>query len=121
MIPVSVYITMNVSLAELQKKVYPCGKIGKHLFENMVEYNQSKEAGWTQGESWSLGDSPAVGIALNENCGTYVYRQAPVFHEDTTLSFEEERNRIRVYTSIDSRFILEDLFAKLRLLYGDCK
>lgn len=26
--------------------------------------------------------------------------------------------RIRVYTSVDSRFILEDLIAKLKLLYG---
>lgn len=119
MIPANVYATVNISLAELQKKVYPCGKIGRHLYENMVQYNLSERAGWTQGESWSLGDSPAVGVALNENCGSYVYRDAPIFNEDTTLKFEEGRNKIRVYTSIDSRFILEDFMAKLQLLYGN--
>ncbi len=118
LVPANVYGSMNVSLAELQQKVYPYGKIGKHLFENMVQYNLSKEAGWTQGESWSLGDSPAVGLTLNENCGTYVYREAPIFNPDTTLRFEEGRRKIRVYTSIDSRFILEDFFAKLQILYG---
>ena len=118
LVPANVYGSMNVSLAELQKKVFPCGKIGKHLFENMVNYNLSEGAGWTQGESGSLGDSPAVGLTVNENCGTYVYREAPIFNPDTTLRFEEGRRKIRVYTSIDSRFILEDFFAKLQILYG---
>lgn len=116
-LPVNVYGSMNVSLAELQKKVYPCGKIGKHLFENMVNYNLSPKAGWTQGESWSLGDSPAIGVAMNENCGSFFYTEAPFFNKDTTLSFGKYKNKIRVYSSIDSRFILEDFFAKLQLLY----
>lgn len=30
-----------------------------------------------------------------------------------------EGRQIRVYHSIDSRFILEDMFAKLRINYGD--
>lgn len=71
LIPVNVYGTMKIGLAEIQKRIYPYGKIGKHLFENMVNYNMSKGAGWTPGESWSLGDSPAIGVALDPNCGTY--------------------------------------------------
>lgn len=117
-IPNNVYGTMHIGLAELQKKVYPCGKIGKHLFENMINFNLSEYAGWTAGESWSLGDSPAVGVVLEPNCGTYEYRVAPIFNEDTTYRFEENRPRIRVYTSINSRFILEDFISKLQLLYG---
>lgn len=117
-IPSNVYSTMHIGLAEIQKKVYPCGKIGKHLFENMIRYNMSEHAGWTAGESWSLGDSPAVGVALEPNCGQYVYREAPVFEEDTTYRFEEGRPLIRVYTSINSRFILEDFISKLELMYG---
>lgn len=117
-IPSNVYSTMQIGLAELQKKVYPCGKIGKHLFENMVNYNMSEHAGWTAGESWSLGDSPAVGVALDPNCGQYVYREAPIFQEDTTYRFEAGRPMIRVYTSINSRFILEDFICKLELIYG---
>ena len=120
-IPSNVYSTMQIGLAEIQKKVYPCGKIGKHLFENMINYNMSEHAGWTAGESWSLGDSPAVGVALDPNCGQYVYREAPIFEEDTTYRFEEGRSMIRVYTSINSRFILEDFISKLELMYGESK
>ena len=119
LIPVNVYGTMHIGLAEIQRRIAPCGKIGKHLFENMITYNMSEYAGWTAGESWSLGDSPAVGVALDQNCGQYVYREAPVFLEDTTYRFEEGRPKIRVYTSINSRFILEDFIAKLELVYGE--
>lgn len=118
MIPFNVYITMHIGLAEIQRRIYPCGKIGKHLFENMVQYNSSEYAGWTAGESWSLGDSPAVGVALEQNCGQYVYREAPIINEDTTYRFEAGRPMIRVYTSINSRFILEDFISKLEILYG---
>ncbi len=116
--PNNVYGTMHIGLAEIQTKVYPYGKIGKHLFENMVTFNESERAGWTAGESWSLGDSPAVGVALEPNCGSFVYREAPIFNEDTSYRFEKGRPMIRVYTSINSRFILEDFFAKLQLLYA---
>lgn len=85
----------------------------------MINYNVSKYAGWTAGESWSLGDSPAVGVVLEPNCGSYVYREAPIFNEDTTYRFETGRPKIRVYTSINSRFIIEDFICKLQLLYGE--
>jgi inosine-uridine nucleoside N-ribohydrolase len=120
-IPFNVYTTMNISLAEIQRRIYPCGKIGKHLFENMVEYNMSDRAGWTQGESWSFGDSPAVGVAINPGCGTYVMHEAPFFHEDTTHEYGVGLPQIRIYTSVDSRFVLEDFISKLQLLYGESK
>ena len=118
LVPSNVYIGMHISLAEIQDRIAGSGAIGKHLFEQMVEYNNSPAAGWTKGESWSLGDSPAVGIAMNPDCGTYVYREAPIFNEDTSVRFDGTGRKIRVYTSVDSRFILEDLIAKLRILYG---
>lgn len=118
-ITAGVYKTINIGLAELQKKVYPCGKIGKHLFENMVSYNMSEGAGWTAGESWSLGDSPAVAVALDPNCGEYVYREALYINEDTTYSVKEGSPVIRLYTSVNSRYILEDFISKLQLLYGE--
>jgi inosine-uridine nucleoside N-ribohydrolase len=117
-IPVNVYGSVRIGLAELQKRVYPCGKIGRHLFEKMVEYNGTDMADWTAGESWSLGDSPAVGVAIDENCGKYEYREAPVLNEDTSYIFKEGRHKIRVYNSIDSRFVLEDFMSKLELIYG---
>ena len=115
LVPSDVYTTITVGLAELKLKVLPCGRIGKHLYENMIDYNLSPRAGWTQGESWSLGDSPAIAIALNPECGKYVYTQAPHVGEDTSSSSRPGNPVIRVYKSVDSRYILEDFFAKLQL------
>jgi inosine-uridine nucleoside N-ribohydrolase len=118
-IPNNVYGSMHIGLAEIQRRIAPCGKIGRHLFENMVIYNNSERAGWTAGESWSLGDSPAVGVALEPNCGHSVYREAPILNEDTSYRFEPGRPLIRVYQSINSRFILEDFISKLQLCYPE--
>lgn len=116
-IPKDVYNSMRISLAEIKTRIAPHGKIGRHLFENMVAYNQSEHAGWTAGESWTLGDSPAVGVVLDPDCGKYRETEAPIVNPDTTYRFEKGRRRIRVYTSIDSRFILEDFIARLELLF----
>ncbi len=118
-VPNDVYGSMQIGLAEIQRRIYPCGKIGRHLFENMREYNMSEGAWWTAGETWALGDSPAVGLAMQPNCGRYERREAPLFNEDTSIRREPGRPLIRVYRSIDSRFILEDFICKLELLYGE--
>ena len=119
LIPSSVYATITVSLAELELKVLHCGKIGRHLFDNMIAYNNSPAAGWCKGESWSLGDSPAIAVALNPDCGHYIEHEAPFINEDTSSSFGKGNPNIRIYTDIDSRYILEDFFAKLKLCYGE--
>lgn len=136
LVPSTVYSTINIGMAELQCEVYPCGNIGKHLFEQMVRYNNSKEAEWTKGESWSLGDSPAVAIALNPWCGHYKEIVAPIIRQDTSSSFEngDSRNlqenaadeaeksirpKITIYTDVDSRYILGDMIAKIKLFTGE--
>lgn len=118
LVPSDVYTTINVSLAELKVKVEPCGKIGHHLYHNMIDYNLSERAGWTKGESWSLGDSPAIALAINPDCGKYVIETAPFINEDTSSSLLANAPQIRIYTSIDSRFVLEDFFAKLKLFFA---
>ncbi len=117
LVPNNVFGSVRISLAEIQRRIYPLGKIGKHLFENMVSYNMQPWAGWTAGESWTLGDSPAVGIAMDENIGTYKYVEAPIFNPDTTWRYAEGRPVIRVCTHADSRFILEDLISRLEIEY----
>lgn len=118
LVPSTVYSTINIGIAELQYDVYPCGAIGKHLFEQLVKYNNSEEAGWTKGESWSLGDSPAVAIALNPWCGHYKEIEAPVINEDTSSSFVPGRPKITMYTDVDSRYVLGDMIAKIKLFAG---
>lgn len=119
LIPSDVYTTINVSLAELKVKVEPYGKIGHHLYHNMIDYNLSERAGWTKGESWSLGDSPAIAVAINPDCGKYVMAPAPFVNEETASIENPKSPVIRIYTSVDSRFILEDFFAKLKLFFGE--
>lgn len=115
-VPMNCYAKMRVSYAELQEKVRPCGEIGRYLFEEMQEYGSSERGNWSMGESWSLGDSPAVGLALDAFIGDYEVRNAPVCDEGGNYVGLNE-NKIRVYQSVDSRFILEDMFAKLSIFY----
>lgn len=118
LVPSHVYITVNIGLAEIQRRIRPCGRIGEHLFRNMVDYNMSQFAGWTQGESWSLGDSPAIALAINPGCGHYHYAKAPLVAEDTSSEVKEDNPTIRIYTDVDSRYVLEDFIAKLEINYG---
>lgn len=115
LVPYTVYRTMHISIAELQWRLSGTGPIGDFLFTNLTAYNEGPYSWWTSGESWSLGDSPAVGIAIKPDCGTFHYAPAPVIHHNSTSSFSADRPLIRIYDSVDSRFILEDMFAKLHL------
>lgn len=115
LVPSTVYSTVNIGIAELQTEVYPYGAIGRHLFEQLVAYNNSEAAEWTKGESWSLGDSPAVAIALNPWCGHYKQIEAPIIGEDTSSTFVDGRPLITIYTDIDSRYVLGDMIAKIKL------
>ena len=121
LVPSYVYITMNIGIAEIERRIAPCGKIGEHLFRNLVDYNNSEGAGWTQGESWSLGDSPAVGIAINQMCGRFEMAPAPHVEEDTSSSERPNNRMIRIYKDVDSRYILEDFIAKLEFFSRDKK
>ena len=119
LVPSYVYTTINIGIAEIERRIAPCGKIGRHLYENLVEYNNSEGAGWTQGESWSLGDSPAIALAINPGCGRYEIAPAPHIEDDTESSERPGNRKIRIYKDVDSRYILEDLIAKLELFVED--
>ncbi len=118
LVPSNVYITINIGIAEIQRRIKPCGKIGRHLFQNLVDYNMSEFAGWTQGESWSLGDSPAIAVTINPGCGHYHEATAPLVLEDTSSGIKEDNPKIRIYTDVDSRYIIEDFIAKLEIFSG---
>lgn len=115
LVPSQVYTTINIGIAEIKKRISSLGDIGKHLYENLISYNNSEGAGWTQGESWSLGDSPAIAIAINPGCGHYKMIKAPIVADDTSSVDDPNGRLIRQYTDVDSRYILEDLIAKLEL------
>ena len=119
----SVYCTLEVTLAELKSRVYPCGKIGRYLYEqleaeNAVEYNPHFLL--RTGENWVLGDNTTVAVLLmNRFRGNWHMEPAPLLKEDLTYQPNPAGKPIRVYDSIDVRMTLEDLYAKLSLAYGN--
>ncbi len=115
LVPSQVYTTITIGIAEIKRRISPLGDIGKHLYENLISYNNSEVAGWTAGESWSLGDSPAIAIAVNPGCGHYKTIKAPTVADDTSSVDDPSGRQIRQYTDVDSRYILEDFIAKLEL------
>lgn len=122
-IPINVYKQMAVSLSELQLNVAPCGKIGNYLFTQMVEFNDkcADIPKWPHGEIWGLGDSPTIGVLLEETEKDDIYdiREAPVINsQDMTYSFTGNNRKIRVYKSVNARLTLGDFFAKLKINYG---
>ena len=116
-IPVPAYGSIRTGLAELQCRVYPHDDAGRYLFEQMVRYNESPAAGWTPGESWSLGDSPEVAVTLDPSCGRFHTQAARFVNPDTTYSDRETGRFVRLYDTVDSRYVLEDFFSKLALNY----
>ena len=112
-VPRNVYRMMPVSHAELWTRVRPYGAIGKYLAENVVEFNNE----WTSRprEFRILGDSPAVGLIIYNDCGEWEWKPAPEFDENMNYVHNGKNRPIKVYKNIDARFILEDLYAKLEL------
>lgn len=119
-VPKNVYEMMAVSKAELEWKVRPYGAIGEYLCDQMEAHSYEdapRASPFRTGETWVLGDNPAIGLLLYEHRFEFEWRQAPYVTVDGCYS-EDIRNRpIRVYKRVDSRLILEDLFCKLALFH----
>lgn len=115
-VPVNVYGKMMVGLTELEMKVAGCGEIGSYLFRQLVEFNDSlaEQPFWPNGENWCLGDSPVVGLMMDQMLFLSEQREAPTVDENLRYHFSGEGRKIRVYRDINERFILEDFFAKLK-------
>lgn len=116
-VPLDVAAVMKVSLAELQYRVEPYGEVGKYLFDQLIEVNDkyADVPQWPDGESWILWDSVVIGLLLDEHKFFYKMKPAPAFSNDMHYIHHGQSRGIRVYTHIESRFIMEDFYAKLAL------
>lgn len=117
-VPRDVYMMVRVSLAELEYRVRPQGKIGRYLFDQLVEDSHRPYAlrvPIRTGEVWFLGDSPAVALALWEQSYDFDWKPAPEISRDMAYIHTGLNRPIRVYRSVDTRFLLEDFYAKLAL------
>jgi purine nucleosidase len=120
-VPSTLYKVLPVSYAELAEKVYDKGPLGKYLVEQLIDWNKRASAvnfPWypLDGiEHRSLGDSPVVGVIMYPESGWSEWRPAPEFNAEMNYVHTGKYRPIKVYTSVDTRFILEDFFAKLAI------
>lgn len=117
-VPKNVYEMMSVSMAELAYKVRPCGEIGAYLCDQLEAHAHEpipRQSAFRSGETWVLGDNPSVGLLLYEHRFEFDWVPAPMITRDMAYVHTGLNRPIRVYRRVDSRLILEDLFAKLAL------
>lgn len=87
-------------------KVSESPSVTLHIFNYAV--------GFPNCESWSLGDSAAIGILISHNSGRWTEVTAPLTDKDGKYSIPDDGKKIRWYTDLNNRLILEDFFAKVR-------
>jgi purine nucleosidase len=110
-VPSNVYSQVSVSYTELEEKIGGTSKLADYLISQMVEWNRTY---WPEPiESRSLGDSPAISLMLYPRGGNFRIVPAPRFGREGHY-LPGSGHPIRVVESIDVRFLLEDMFAKIR-------
>ena len=117
-VPKNVYEMMPVSFAELSYRVAPHGAIGRYLFDQLIEHSYEdgpRKSGFRTGETWVLGDNPSIGLILYEHRFEFDWVAAPYITGEMRYVHTGLNRPIRVYRNIDSRLILEDMYAKIAL------
>jgi purine nucleosidase len=110
-VPSNVYSQVSVSYAELDEKIGGTSELADYLISQMVEWNATYHPGPI--ESRSLGDSPAVSLLLFPRGGTFRTVPAPRFGREGHY-LPGSGHPVRVVESVDVRFLIEDMFAKIR-------
>jgi purine nucleosidase len=110
-VPANVYSAVSVSYTELEDKIGGTSRLADYLIEQLVEWN----ARWHLDpiDFRSLGDSPAVSLILNPRGGSFRTIPAPRFDSEGNY-VAGSGHPIRVCESVDVRYLLEDMFAKIR-------
>lgn len=110
-VPANIYRLVSVSYAELRRRVEPHAALGAYLAQTVVDFNTAHHK--VPVESRSLGDSPAIALMIDPWCAVF-RAQSPVRFTDTGHCVPAgSGSEVSVVESIDVRFLLEDLFAKL--------
>ncbi|MBM7570584.1 nucleoside hydrolase [Aquibacillus albus] len=112
-VPINTYRLIRTSIAELELKVRPHGELGKYLFDQLAELNSDPAWPLPFGESWCLGDSPAVSLLVDDHDHHYREIAAPRITKDMRYVHYQKERKIRVYDYVDPRFTLDDMFSKI--------
>ena len=110
-VPSNIYKQVNVSYAELEARIEPHGELGRYLAQQVVDFNSAYHRRAI--ESRSLGDSPAIALMLEPSCAALRRQPRVRFTADGHYQLADAEGEILVVESIDVRFFLEDMFAKI--------
>lgn len=122
-VPRDAYRQVIASRAELLVRMRPHGALGRHLYDALAgTVDVLNRMGVLMGETYILGDSPLVLLtALFSNfhaapsSSAYVDRPRPLLADGGTYEDREAGPPLRIFTRLDTRLVLEDLYAKLEL------
>jgi inosine-uridine nucleoside N-ribohydrolase len=122
-IPRDQYRHVLASRAELKLRMAPHGELGAHLFNALGAVADSLNgSGYLAGEVYCLGDSPLVLLTALQSAfeadpasSRYVTMPCPNLLENGLYKANPNGRPIRVYTLLDNRMLLEDLYAKLEM------
>lgn len=114
-IPKNVYRMFNVSFSELFLKVKPYGELGEYLYNLIIERAMDKKRPLRTGCYWVLGNLAIIGAVLCEWNFCLEERPAPSFTRHCVYMDVGTHEKINVFKDIDTRFILEDFFAKVQI------
>ena len=109
-VPSNVYSQVSVSYTEFEEKI-GTSKLADYLINQMIEWNRVYSS--EPIESRSLGDSPAISLMLYPRGGNFRIVPAPRFGQEGHY-LPGSGHPLRVIESVDVRFLLEDMFAKIR-------
>jgi len=121
-VPRDVYRQCLISWTELDARVRPLGEVGRYLVEALdyVARRAEEKLGWNLGEAYALGDSPLVLLTALQSAfqpaassSRYVTRPMPTLSAEGRYIENPAGRPVRVYTSVDTRLMFEDMFHKL--------
>ena len=111
-IPMPVYTMVGVGHAQLEERLRGIGPVGDYLVDQLIAFNATVDYGPM--DFRSLGDSPAIGAVMNPAGGRWTDRAAPTFTAGGALAPGTPGRTVRVCEAFDTRWLIEDMFAKLR-------
>lgn len=122
-VPRNTYRECLVSMSELILRVRPRGAIGAHLYQSLVDLgDRVARVGLNLGETYILGDSPLVlltalqsGFEADPSSSAYDVVPRPRICDDGSYLPNPDGAPVRVYSRLDVRLMLEDLYVKLAL------
>ena len=111
------------SRAELFTRMRPHGELGQHLYDRLGSVSDMVAGlGFSTGEVYILGDSPLVlATALQSSfepetsSSRWVTKPCPNILDSGLYEENPNGRPLRVFTQVDTRVLLEDLYAKLQM------